>query len=265
MFPAIIPWRPSIVGLTMFLAVGMAQAQSWSVEDLPPDAVQRLGREMYEQDSYVALATDLLFEKAGGPDRLAQEGLRGAWVVGQAKDATIVRFLKEGKGDTVAGYDVVFADSRPGYVHKPADGRLSEADLAQARARRLAVDQVRERCSERYNTVVLRQTPGGDLLVYALAATADPRQMMVGGHYRVTVTPDGRKVVKVEKLFRGCVTLRTGDAAGAVPWVTHIVSARPLETHVYLSLLYRRPLYVGVDKAVWKIEAGRATLVDQGK
>lgn len=253
------------MGLAFFLAIGIAHAQPWEVEDLPLDAVQRLGRELYEQDAYVARATDLLFAQTGGPERLAQEGLQGAWVVTRTKGATIVRFIKEAQGETAAAYEVVFRGSSAGRVRKPVDGRLSEADLAQLRARRLALSSVRDRCSERYNTVVVRQNSGGDLLVYALAVSAEAGKMMVGGHYRITVTPDGQKIVKVEKLFRSCLTLRIGDSPDGIPWVTHVVSARPLETHIYLSLLHQRKLYVGAGDAIWKIEAGTISHVEPSR
>ena len=247
------------------LAAGTAQADTRPVEDLPPEMVRQIGNAMYEQDRYAAQATDLLFREKGGPERLEQEGLRGDWVLIRGKDSIVVRFVRETSGGDVAAYDVVFPSGQLPYVRRPTDGRLSEAAAAQLRARRLAVEQVGAGCSENYNTVVLQRRPDADFLVYALAAIADPGQMMIGGHYRVTVTPDGRKVVKAEQLYRSCLTLPASSDASAIPWLTHLVSARPMETHVYLSLLYKRPFYVGVGKSAWRVENGTVALVEKPK
>ena len=261
---SIIPRLAGVVALTLVTA-GPLRADVRPVEDLPPDMVQALGRAMYDQDRYAAQATDLLFREKGGPQRLAQEGLRGDWVVTRVKDATVVRFLREVNGAMVVAYDVVFPPAQLPQVQRPADGRVSEAALAQLRARHLAMEQVRDECSERYNTIVLQRSPDANFLVYALAATSDPDQIVIGGHYRVTISPDGRKVVKTDKLYSTCLNLPAKNDNGAVPYLTHLVSARPLETHAYMSLLYQRPFYVGVGKSVWKIEKGAVTPVEQPK
>jgi len=260
----IIPRLASVVAVTL-LAAGTLRAETPPVEDLAPDLVPALGRAMYDQDRYAAQATELLFREKGGPQRLAQEGLRGDWVVTRVKDSTVVRFLRETNGALAVAYDVVFVPGQLPYLQRPADGRVSEAALAQLRARRLAVEQVHEECSERYNTIVLQRGPDANFLVYALAATSDPAQIVIGGHYRVTITPDGRKVVKSEKLYRACLNLPAKNDNGAVPYLTHLVSARPLETHAYMSLLYQRPFYVGVGKSVWKVENGKVALSEERK
>jgi hypothetical protein len=247
------------------LATGAAHAQTSPIEDLPSEMVQQLGRAMYEQDAYAAQATDLLFREKGGPERLAQEGLRGDWVVTRVKDSTLVRFLRDSNGKALAAYEVVFPQGQLPYLRRPADGRVSEAALAQLRARRLAMEQVRDECSQRYNTIALQRGPDANFLVYAMAATSDPSQIVVGGHYRVTVTPDGRKVVKTEKLFRSCLNLPAANNAGAIPWLTHVVSARPLETHVFMSLAYGRPFYVRAGTSAWKVDKGLLTPVELPK
>lgn len=45
--------------------------------------------------------------------------------------------------------------------------------------------------------------------------------------------------------------------APAAMYATHIVSPEPVETHVFLSLLYRTPFVIGTrDKKVWIISDG---------
>ena len=50
-------------------------------------------------------------------------------------------------------------------------------------------------------------------------------------------------------------------------FASHIVSPTPVETHVFLSLLYKLPLAVGTSatKEVWLVDKGRISKMDMGK
>jgi len=250
----------------MMFAVLAAAADETAVRDFPIEMVTKLAAEIYRQDTYAAKATDLLLQMPGGPRALESEGVRGLWVV-SGQDHEVIRFVREGSDGFTAAYDVTFLpDQRPA-VSKVKDSRLSEPEFAQLRARQLARRQVSQPCAQRYNTVALPDGSTGNLLIYALAATDDPNLVLMGGHYRITVSGDGRNVRLVEKLSKSCLALKKNEVPrGGKPsglFATHIVSEFPLETHGYLSLLHNQPLYIGTRKGMWKVDAGEFTLVER--
>ena len=87
-------------------------------------------------------------------------------------------------------------------------GRVMTAEeRARFAARSTALLGITEACSQRYNTVVLRDPAGGEgWLVYALAATTEPGLIMVGGHYRFTISADGEEILRGERLSDSCLS-----------------------------------------------------------
>ena len=52
------------------------------------------------------------------------------------------------------------------------------------------------------------------------------------------------------------------ETAAAV--VTHLVSSTPVETHVFASLLHRKPIYVATgDETLWAVEGDRIRIVNK--
>jgi hypothetical protein len=112
-----------------------------------------------------------------------------------------------------------------------------------------------------YNFEVLDDPDGEGFLVYALAATKDPNEVVAGGHSRITVSKDGTKVESVDRLSRSLLVLPKSGPGGASKakalTMTHVVSPTPVETHVFLSLQHKMPFYVATgEKEVWKVEKG---------
>lgn len=225
--------------------------------DLP--TLQKLGVAIYEQDARAADATDVLFATKFDP---AKEGLRG-WVVEGGKSDPVVRFIREREGKLEAFADVRFHDAEKPKLEHPSDVTLSESQLAQFRARQLAAQNIRRRCSDRYNLVILPDPEKDGLLVYALAATDEPNVILVGGHYRFTISKDGKTIERADELFASCLKINNPSSAipkGATPvapYMTTLVSDTPLETHVFLSLLHHVPFYVGTpDRQTWQVSKG---------
>jgi len=105
--------------------------------------------------------------------------------------------------------------------------------------------------------IVLHDPTKGGYLVYALATSKDPNIVVLGIHYRVTVSADGNKIERVDALSRTAVVVPKTEETSAF-WMIHLVSTRPVETQVYVTFLYSMALYVGtVDHAIWKIQDGR--------
>ncbi|MEY2545535.1 MAG: hypothetical protein QOG48_652 [Verrucomicrobiota bacterium] len=108
-----------------------------------------------------------------------------------------------------------------------------------------------------YKYVVLEDPDGSGFLVYALAYSNS--EIILGGHFRVTVSADGSKAERVDALSN--TLLRQPPAPkgykGEKPIgvsMSQIVSNRPLETCVYTSLHDKVIVSVGMvnDNAkVW--------------
>jgi hypothetical protein len=108
-----------------------------------------------------------------------------------------------------------------------------------------------------YKYVVLDDPDGSGFLVYALAYSR--KEIILGGHFRVTVSADGSKVERVDALSNTLLRQppppkgHEGEKPLTVS-MSQIVSNRPLETCVYTSLHDKVIVSVGMvnDNAkVW--------------
>jgi len=116
-----------------------------------------------------------------------------------------------------------------------------------------------------YRFVVLPDPKGSGVLVYALATSSDPDDIVAGIHYRVTVSADASRAERVDALSRTRVVMsKKGGLPGGYSRegfvLGQIVSNKPVETFVYLSLLHREPcMIVTPDASVWWIRDGHIT------
>jgi hypothetical protein len=108
-----------------------------------------------------------------------------------------------------------------------------------------------------YKYVVLDDPDGSGFLVYALAYSK--KEIILGGHFRVTVSADGSKAERVDALSNTLLRQpppprgHEGEKPLTVS-MSQIVSNRPLETCVYISLHDKVIVSVGMvnDNAkVW--------------
>ena len=119
----------------------------------------------------------------------------------------------------------------------------------------------------RYDYVVLDDPDGGGFLVYALGQAPKRGDVVILGHFRVTVSADGKKVERVDALSHTMMT--EYGLLGGIPKGTHlagaaltqIVSAKPVETLIYASNLMQMPLFVATppNGQLWQIENGKIT------
>jgi len=108
-----------------------------------------------------------------------------------------------------------------------------------------------------YKYVVLDDPDGSGFLVYALAYSK--KEIILGGHFRVTVSADGSKAERVDALSNTLLRQHPPPKGleGEKPLtvsMSQIVSNRPLETCVYTSLHDKVIVGVGIvnDNAkVW--------------
>ena len=263
------PRMASRLAVLCAIAACAAEGHAQPIRQFEQQTVERLGRALYEHDIAAWRATDSLMQsnKSGQLADAEMAKIRGWIVVGPA-GGLVVKFIAEGPDGPYPVYvAAVYTDEqRARTTPPPTRSPLTEPEQARFRARQLAASQIATRCAERYNTVVLESPDGEGYLVYLLAATAKPRLMVVGGHYRVTVSPDGNRVIRTEPLSRSCLTVELGPLPGTTEpahiMVSHIVSLAPVETHVFLNFLHRTDIYVTTDDAaLWLVSKGKVELV----
>lgn len=108
------------------------------------------------------------------------------------------------------------------------------------RARQTAIDALKNRLFKiHYDYVVLDDPDHSGFLVYALATK--PGEIVMGGHFRVTVSADGGKAERVDALSRSLLFCPKPPKGleGQKPLtvsMSQVVSNKPLETCVYMSL-----------------------------
>jgi len=232
-----------------------------AIRDFDLKTLEMLGGTIFLRDAYAARATDILLAELGSMDAYQKEGILG-WIVTDLDEQVVVRFVKQVEGTFQVVYDVTFPSPEKGVLNK-ASGALPPAHLNQFRARQQALTDLPAYCSDRYNTVVLPDVDGDGFLVYALAATTEPGKVMIGGHYRLTVSANGREIEQTDRLFNSCLSLeREKDQDGeiAAHVTSHVISPTPLEIHVFLNLMHGRPIYVvTTDGIIWKVYQGAIT------
>lgn len=252
------------IQLLALLFLGLAGPLRAEIRKFDKGTVEKLGSAIYEQDIRAAIATDLLFAKKVDP---AKEGLRG-WIVEGDAQSMLVRFVREKSGLLEAFYDVSFEGTNAPVISEPKTRSLSDAQVAQYKARSLAMENIARPASRSYNFVILPDPEKKGFLVYGLAATTDSDAIIVGGHYRFTISADGSTIENADELFRSFMTLSKkpkdlpNGATTSGLYMTTLVSDLPLETHVYLSLLNKMPFFVGTrDERSWKVENGKMEIM----
>jgi hypothetical protein len=139
------------------------------------------------------------------------------------------------------------------------------------RARQTAINALKGRLFNiRYDYVVLDDPDGSGFLVYALGRGPKQGDTVVHGHFRVTVSPDGKTAERVDALshslmidFKNVDTSPPGYHKVALATAT-IVATRPMETLVYASNHMKMPIAVATPPKglVWFIENGKITKSD---
>ena len=252
----------SVLVLSLLLSTFLsASAQSQgTIREFPPETVAMLGQQIHRHDNAAWRATDLLF--AQGLDLAEYESL--GWVSTEEQDGILVTFVGEVDGDLVAIFDIR-PDAQANERFRIVSGRpLTSGERARFAAISTAASQSLEGCSENYNTVVLKDPEADAWLVYLLAATTEPDVIVVGGHYRMTVSGDGSTLLRTDKLFRSCLRLpsRPQDLPqGTTPvalYMTHVVSESPVEPHVFLNLQFDVDFMIEtpLNGATWFVSEG---------
>jgi len=236
------------------------------IREFDVETLCRLGREIYRQDQLAWHGTDALSAKIGQA-QMAAEHCTG-WLVDMSGAEPLLRFVRKAGEAEEAAYDVRFPSDAKPTVTVPENRELTEHQKAIRRAYATATKGFAEAnlplcpCRGSYNFVVLDDPAGPGFLVYLLRPKSTNFEIPVGGHYRISVTADGNTVTQIDRLWKTCLSMdkRQGVASSGklmAVTMTSVVSEKPLEIHVFLSLQENLSIFVGTsDLKVWAVENG---------
>lgn len=260
-----------IAGLWALALSSLAPAQDRlpppvPIEEWSKAKIISLGREIYVQDTAAWVATDALLEALTDEEEAT---IRGWVVLGDGPTRT-VRFLKA-DGDSLApGWDIAVTDGVASQPIAPDETTLAGETLARFRARETAAAQIGALRCGRYNSVVAKNPDGEGWLVWLLTASPAQGVMPVGGHYRFHVSADGQTVLRRDQLSNSCLNMPADPPPGpqgqpGVLLVSQIVSQGPVETHVFLSLQYRKQIYVVAGNKLFAVREDQIREVDTSR
>src|ERR1700719_1005242 len=135
-------------------------------------------------------------------------------------------------------------------AHVSEPSAKGATDPIRKRARETAIAALKGKLFDiHYDYVVLDDPKGRGFLVYALATTHKVGDIVLAGHFRVTVSADGSKAERVDALSKSLAMQHGGQG---LPMGTHLaglymvqlVSSKPLETLIYTNRITGFPIVV---------------------
>ena len=133
-------------------------------------------------------------------------------------------------------------------------------DKAVERAIATVHQSVKDHCSGNYRAVAVMApgAPKDRIVIYDIGEAPASQGIMLGRHYRVETTLDGKGVLLGEPSTTGCVILPPAAANATAPSaIAHDLSPAPNEYHVFLSLMYGRSLEIVTQAGRWLVEHGK--------
>lgn len=227
------------------------------------EAVEKLGREIYELDLAAASATDHISKIGLRSDKR----VRG-WITepnASGIRVTIVGVNQESVPVALYATDIDRSGRPMSAPIKNSDPTpLSETQSALYSARINALKSKFEPCSNDYNTVAIPTDSG--ISVYLLPGTTDSGVVPIGGTYRIDYDSTGEVQLVTRAYTKSCIALQKVKESGGM-MITHLMDDFPTEVHTYWNLWAHSPMYVGIvgTKDLWSITDGKLKLVVRGK
>ncbi|MCB1555605.1 MAG: hypothetical protein KDJ14_17535 [Xanthomonadales bacterium] len=236
------------------------------------DRIAARGRELYYQDQMAWHATDFALQTG-----LIDPTIKGHFLaVPNPSGGGYVYFIRDPLLGKPRARRVAF--DTEGNLSADAEETGLDPDVAMRyRALKTAKSSKQLKfCGGAVNSAVLADDEGKGWLVYLMSATPEPGRMMLGGHNRVKVSQDGKRVLSVDYSAKSCLSVDTGsgaeeiaDGEPAAPegdkleyvMVTHLVSEQPWETQVMQSLTFERSMIVITAHAAWRVRGDQVERV----
>ncbi len=136
-------------------------------------------------------------------------------------------------------------------------------DKAVERAIATVHQAVKDQCTGTYRAVaVVPPSARKDrIVIYDIGEVPASQGIMLGRHYRVETTLDGKGVLLGEPSTTGCVILPPASNGTASSIITDDLSPAPNEYHVFLSLMFGRSLEVVTQVGHWLVEHGKISYI----
>ncbi|MFM9841536.1 MAG: hypothetical protein ACKVOI_01070 [Dongiaceae bacterium] len=142
-------------------------------------------------------------------------------------------------------------------------GKVS--DITMDRSLATATSAVTDKCDVRYRALLV--IPPGistdRLAVYYIGTPQDGAEVMIGRHYRVIVSGDGKTAQSVTPSTKDCTFVApdvVGQGTSGVLTSDPDIPA-PTDIHVFLSLVTGQTLFVGTKAGYWRVNQGKIELL----
>jgi hypothetical protein len=140
--------------------------------------------------------------------------------------------------------------------------KCADAFAAFIQARQTAIAAMPPSSGQPINPVLVPGEANGEkgILVYLLAGTKKPNVAVFGRHFRSLVPAGGTRVSYMMPLSKSVLEIPTRGPKGEEPaalMVSHVVTDFPLETHVFTSLLVKKPVFVATRRGVWRVDGDK--------
>ena len=230
-----------------------------------------IGRQIYILDKVSAIATDVLREKVPS---FHEKNLAGYLPFQEAGDdlrpkaSYLVTFFTKEDPMRIAYEIRVTPDAAPEFAAFDPPKPALRSFVRMAKARQAAIAALPSH-PQPINPLILPAELLGEkgMMVYLIAGTTKPDIAVFGRHYRVLIPEEGGPPSYVMPLSKGILELPTKPSKGGTVeamFVTHLVTDWPLETHVFVSLLTRKPVHVATKVGIWCVDGDKIRFVDDG-
>jgi hypothetical protein len=244
------------------LLSSIGSAIAGEIREFSVSTLGRLGNELYQRDQIAARSSDLVLKTQPVARSLKMRG----WITDLSKDGDRVYWIADTPSGPSLAYSVTFRGSAQPEVQDLRGQPLPPKVAARFKARETATEALKGKLYKlAYNFEVLDDPDGAGFLVYALGATKNSGEVVLAGHFRVSVSADGEKARRVDALSHSLNVVpkqAEGDKKAEALWMIQLVSNKPVETFIYLSKLHQCPILVGTsDRTIWKVENGKMEIV----
>lgn len=253
------------------VAPGVEQARQLPIPEDLRDQIRKsrgIGRQLYMLDKVAAIGTDVLFAHVAD---IRSQGLGGYLPMqegdedGTPKASFLVTFFTAESPPRLKYQIRVAPEVKPTFEVFDPPRPSTPAFAAFVRARQVAIDAL-PATDQPINPVLIPGEAHGEkgILVYLLAGTKKPNLAVFGRHFRALVPIGGTSVTYLMPLSKSVIEIPTRGPNGEVTEalaITHIVTDYPLETHVFTSLLIKKPVFVGTNRGVWRVDGDDVTLI----
>ncbi|HRI67320.1 MAG TPA: hypothetical protein PK156_23920 [Polyangium sp.] len=233
---------------------------------IPPDLEQQIRRssaigvQLYLLDKVSAIGTDVMLANIPNPQARGLRGylpMRAGDDQGNPSDSFLVLFFTNETPPRIACETRITPNRKPEFKEFDPPRVPDELVAALFSARQIAM-AAWPNTGQPLNPVLLPGAALGEdgILVYLLVGTNKPNVAVFGQHFRALVPMNGTKVSYMMPMSKSILELPTrapdGEAIEALT-VTHIVTDYPLETHVFISLQMKMPIYVVTNRGLWYV------------